>query len=64
MAELNDAVYYFNEEGIMQKKAIVRVGEKLYYFGKDGKLVYDKKFVLDGKTYYSNKRGVVSEVST
>lgn len=64
LAKLNDAVYYFNEEGIMQKKAIVRIGEKLYYFGKDGKLVYDKKFVLDGKKYYSNSRGIVSEMST
>ena len=63
LAKLNDEKYYFDEEGVMQKNALVQVGKKLYYFGKDGKLVHDKKFVLKGKKYYSNSRGIVSEMS-
>ncbi|KXT76444.1 KxYKxGKxW signal peptide domain-containing protein [Streptococcus sp. DD12] len=53
---------YFYEDGLQAKDAlVVRDGKTYYYDADNGRLVTNRPFVFDGKTYTADATGVVTE---
>ncbi len=54
---INGSKYYFDKNGIMVTNYFLENKEngRIRYFGKNGKMVAGKKFVVNGKTYYARE---------